>query len=423
MSARITLACLILVILTGCDPTVESNWYKGNLHTHTFWSDGDDFPEQVTQWYVDNGYAFLAISDHNTIAEGDRWLTIDESHAHFATFERYVADSPDGWVEWEQLEGSIRVRLKTWEEYSSRFQEPGSFLMMRAEEVSDGFEGRPIHINATNLSEYIQPQRGNSVVDVMQRNVGAILSQGERLQRRVMPHINHPNFIWGIRADELAQVDGERFFEVFNGHPLVFNYGDSLRHGTEKMWDVVNTIRLRDGRPLMFGIGTDDAHNYQEIAPGRANVGRGWVTVKAASLDADAILGAMDAGAFYASSGVTLDEVAFDGTRYHVAVEPEEGVTYTIEFFGTDADHDPAPVAVTDEETGQLISYRYSDDVGRLLQRTTGRQASFTVGDEHLFVRARVTSDKVMDNPVMEDELERAWTQPVRPGEAVPSSR
>ena len=248
------------------------------------------------------------------------------------------------------------------------------------------------------------------------RLINAILSQGERLQRRVMPHINHPNFIWAIRADELAMVDGERFFEVFNGHPLVYNDGDSMRHGMEKTWDVVNTIRLRDGRPLMFGIGTDDSHNYQELAPGRANTGRGWVMVQAEALNPDAILAAMDEGHFYASSGVTLSEVHYDGSEYRVMVEPEEGVSYTIEFYGTDADHDPAPVAVNDPETGELITYRYSDDVGRLLQRTRGIEASFAVAPDLLYVRARVVSDKVMDNPVVEDEQEKAWTQPVTPG-------
>ncbi|MBS0266423.1 MAG: PHP domain-containing protein, partial [Planctomycetes bacterium] len=43
------------------------HWYKGNLHTHTLWSDGDDYPEMVALWYKDNGYDFLAFTDHNTL--------------------------------------------------------------------------------------------------------------------------------------------------------------------------------------------------------------------------------------------------------------------------------------------------------------------------------------------------------------------
>ena len=31
-------------------------WYKGNLHTHSLWSDGNDFPEMICQWYKSHGY-------------------------------------------------------------------------------------------------------------------------------------------------------------------------------------------------------------------------------------------------------------------------------------------------------------------------------------------------------------------------------
>src|SRR5262245_2463070 len=53
-----------------------ARWWRGNLHTHTFWSDGDDFPESVVDWYKRNGYQFLALSDHNVFQEGTKWLSI-----------------------------------------------------------------------------------------------------------------------------------------------------------------------------------------------------------------------------------------------------------------------------------------------------------------------------------------------------------
>lgn len=39
-------------------------WFKGNLHTHTTRSDGRMDPEDVCQLYLENGYDFLAITDH-----------------------------------------------------------------------------------------------------------------------------------------------------------------------------------------------------------------------------------------------------------------------------------------------------------------------------------------------------------------------
>lgn len=52
-------------------------WYKGNLHAHTFWSDGEAFPEEAVAWYKSRGYNFLGLSDHNVFQDDpDRWVDI-----------------------------------------------------------------------------------------------------------------------------------------------------------------------------------------------------------------------------------------------------------------------------------------------------------------------------------------------------------
>ena len=48
----------------------EARWWKGNTHRHSLWSDGNDFPEMIADWYKSEGYHFLAISDHNILQEG-----------------------------------------------------------------------------------------------------------------------------------------------------------------------------------------------------------------------------------------------------------------------------------------------------------------------------------------------------------------
>jgi len=414
MSKHVSVVFLALFMLIGCQAE-EIVWQKGNLHTHSFWSDGDDFPETIASWYRNNGYDFLAISDHNTIADSEKWLKIPMGHARKATFDAYLESFGSDWVEHRQEQDTIYVRLKTYEEYASRMGQAGEFLLIHAEEVTDRFGNKPIHINATNIMEYVQPRGGGSVLEVMQNNLDAILEQKDRLGAAVMPHINHPNFGWGIQAEELALVDGEKFFEVYNGHPSVNNLGDSLRMGMEKMWDVVNTLRIRDGREMMYGIATDDAHNYQELAMSRANVGRGWVMVKSRELTPEALIGQMEMGAFYASSGVSLLDFTFEDQRLDIQVQEEAGVSYTIEYFGTMSDHDPAPSVVLHPETGEQVGWRYSDAVGQILQTSTGSSASYTITGDELYVRARVTSSKLTGNPNYEGELERAWIQPVRP--------
>src|SRR3954464_13868035 len=70
------LACAALVFaadLKAADDA-SSHWWKGNTHTHSLWSDGNDFPEMITDWYVKHGYQFLAISDHNVLQAKEVWM-------------------------------------------------------------------------------------------------------------------------------------------------------------------------------------------------------------------------------------------------------------------------------------------------------------------------------------------------------------
>ena len=85
-------------------------WWKGNLHTHTLWSDGDGFPDMVTDWYAANGYDFLALSDHNVLSRGERWLDVRDMNKRannraisnappVDAFARYVQRFGTNWVQ------------------------------------------------------------------------------------------------------------------------------------------------------------------------------------------------------------------------------------------------------------------------------------------------------------------------------------
>jgi predicted metal-dependent phosphoesterase TrpH len=46
-------------------------WFKGNLHTYTTKSDGDETPEKVCEWFEKHEYDFLVLSDHNHLTSLD----------------------------------------------------------------------------------------------------------------------------------------------------------------------------------------------------------------------------------------------------------------------------------------------------------------------------------------------------------------
>src|SRR5262245_60916745 len=130
-----------------------AHWWRGNLHTHSLWSDGDDFPELSVDGYKKEGYDFVALSDHNTLAEGERYI-----EAEPAVLADYRARFGEDWVE---VAADGRVRLKTFEEYRKLFEEEGKFLLIQSEEITDVFEQKPLHLNATNVKERIEPQGGS----------------------------------------------------------------------------------------------------------------------------------------------------------------------------------------------------------------------------------------------------------------------
>lgn len=393
----------------------DVRWWKGNLHTHSFWSDGDDFPEMIVRWYRDHGYDFLALSDHNVLAVGERWIPADQRSGRVA-YDAYLATFGDEWVETrEDTAGGLEVRLKTLAEYRTLFEEPGRFLLIQAEEITDGFGGKPIHVNATNLVELIPPQGGRSVREVMQNNVDAVLRQRERTRRPMFPHLNHPNFGWAVTAEDLIALEGERFFEVYNGHPAVHNEGDSLRPSTERMWDIVLAERLSAQRDVLYGVAVDDAHNYHDRGPTRANAGRGWVMVRASALTPAALITAMEGGDFYATTGVRLDDVRQDGEGIALVIGAEPGVTYRTQFIGTRRDYAP-PTPLADPDDSASVAYLYGDDIGVTFAEVAGTRPAYAFRGDELYVRATVISSQPKENPYRPGEVEQAWAQPVVPG-------
>ena len=302
-------------------------------------------------------------------------------------------------------------------EFRGQFEAPGRFLLIQAEEVTDRFGGWPIHLIASGIQEFIKPQGGSSPVDVMQRNLDALREQRERLGVPMMMHLAHPNFGWAVTAEDMIQLRGERFFEVYNGHPHVHNEGDATHASTERQWDIVNTHRIAERRDLpLLGLAVDDAHHYSKFSPSNSNAGRGWVTVRSSQLTAESIITALEAGDFYATSGVELSDVAWRDNKLTLRIAPQLGVTYTTQFIGTrrpiDWQHQPV---VSTNGHRLAVTRLYSSGLGAVLSEQRGTNVSYQCTGEELYVRARVTSSKLKENGVEAGERERAWTQPVLP--------
>lgn len=320
------LAAVALISLLVAPPAAAqeapARWYKGNTHAHTLNSDGDSTPDEVARWYREHGYQFLVLSDHNFLT------SVDGLNAVHGADEQ--------------------------------------FLIIRGEEVTSTFEGTPLHVNGLDTTALIGGQTGTSVVDVLQKSVDGIRRENG------IPHINHPNFMWAIGTDDLLAVQRYRLFEIFNGHPLVNQYGGGGAPSLEEVWD-----RLLSAGTLVYGIAVDDAHTFKQPGdPDAAGPGRGWVMVRARRLEPRAIVDALERGEFYASTGVELADVRVSASEVHVAVKAAPMSKYRIQFIGRD---------------------------GRLLHEALEPLATYTVRGDEGYVRARV----------LESNGRVAWVQPI----------
>jgi hypothetical protein len=366
MKLRITflLAGLLLTASFQGFSKKPVTYYKGNMHTHSWWSDGNALPQDVAKWYKDHGYNFLAVTDHNLLQEGKKTRVISKD----------------------------TVALKTLAEYRDQFEVPEQFILINSEEVTDAAEKKPVHLNAINISKVIKPQGGPTVLDCLKADYKAMRTSMEGGSTPDWITVNHPNFGWGLKASDLAQC-GARFFEVFNGHPSVNNYGDATHPSTEPMWDEANKWRIDHNEQLLFGTATDDTHQYDQFGFGKANPGKGWVMVKADGLDPESLYKAMYDGNFYASTGVTLENLSLSGKSISLKIKAEQGVDYTIEFIG----------------------WLKGKEKPEVLETVTGSKAKYRFSGDELFVRARVKSSKPKEHPFAVGDTEMAWLQPVQP--------
>lgn len=399
-------------------------WWKGNLHTHTFWSDGDDFPDMVADWYRAHDYNLLALSDHNVLSQGIRWEKESKltKKAGADVVSKYVARFGDAWVERRGEGADAEVRLKPLEEFRTLVEERGKFLMIPSEEISDKAEGVPVHINAANLKEPIAPLSGATVTEAITNNLRAVHDQAERAGREILAHLNHPNYHYAVTAHDLAHAVLERHFEIHNGHPGVNQLGDHHHPSMERVWDIANTIRLVElNAPPLFGVATDDSHNYHGKPKGSSS-GRGWVMVRSTHLSPEYILRAIKAGDSYSSTGVVLRDMIYDAETktLRVDIAPDGDAVFTTQFIGsmkgvetTGEPIDTAKLSAADAKALGRHKHKYSDRIGETLKTVAGTTAEYKFTGEELYVRAVVTSSRAPTNPSWAEQKMQAWTQPV----------
>ena len=434
-------------------------FYRGMLHSHTFWSDGRAFPEQAVVTYRDAGYDFLAITDHNRIgADPDRWMPVAPPKPGIwppksiepSVFEAYKAAFPEQ-AKWRTGEdGCTEARLAPFAEAKRLFEEPGRFLVLPGCEVSVGTyndEGvrRDLHMNYVGLDELVPRAAKSYVIEwahgtTVTKTLRETKDEFDALAAAkgnppCLFWVNHPHWqYYDVLPQDLIDHPDVRFFEVCNTGGE-WPAPDSLPHdglSNDRLWDVVNATRCHRGEPLLYGLATEDTHYYPGSGTSHSSfIGDGWIGVRAEELTPAALFEAMERGDFYAAGGFDFEDIRFDevaGTL-SVAVPAKPGVAYTVKFVTTKRGAPLEPVEIVDvpsPTSAQNVPRRipvYSPEIGAVAKEVVfGKgeavRASYTMAPDDLYVRARVESDEPAVYPNAARHLhplvKTAWTQPYR---------
>ncbi len=430
MNARLKTFCLLAVSCAlfaargFSSERDDLRWFKGNTHTHTLWSDGDDLPDSVADWYKSHGYHFLVLSDHNILSRGEKWKTLraDQALPVIAKAEKRWGK---GHVKTRLRNGEKQVRLMPLDEVRDLLEEPGKFIMIEGLEMTTDPSGYSVHTNPMNVSALLEVEKNSdrSAQEELALHESLVHQHEHEIGNPVFWQANHPNFRFALTAEQLAAARGLEGVEIMNSSSDCFNLGDGLRPSVERIWDIANTIRLqREGLPVIYGTATDDTHDYH-IGDYVMNApGTSWVMVQARELTPNAITAAMQEGRFYASTGVILRELEFDAEKRELTVEVERraGVNYRIEFKGSlknvSLEFEPVADVIGRKELPHPVTGNYTDEgIGMTFQETEGARATYKLDGDELYVRAVVHCDAhpYFKYDEYSDLEQKAWTQPV----------
>lgn len=255
----------------------QGRFFRGNLHTHSFRSDGVLSPEEVCRRYAAEGYDFISLTDHFVGLFG---YPITETEAY---------------------------RTETFT------------TLLGAELHSGAMEsGELWHILAVGLPPDFAPPNAPDFIAREDQESGPAIAQRAR-DAGAFVAVAHPEWS-GMTTADARSIEAAHAVEVYN-HGCAM--GCDRPHGFYTLDQL-----LTEGRKLTL-CATDDAHFTEPDHFG------GWVMVKAAENTPEALLEALKAGHHYSSTGPDFLGITWLDDK--VVVETSAVVSVVVQGLGSAA--------------------------------------------------------------------------------------
>ena len=236
-------------------------FWRGNLHTHSDISDGVLTPEEVCRRYRDEGYDFLALTDH-----------------FVGSFGYPIVDT---------------VPFRT-----------NSFTTILGAELHSGAmaNGELWHILAVGLPPDFAPSNTPTFQPVPDQESGPEIAR-RAVDAGAYVAIAHPQWS-GLKLDDARSLAGI-------AHAVeTYNHGCAMGCDRPDGFHTLDLL-LTEGFRLNL-CATDDAHFYEPDHFG------GWVMVKAEANEPEALLSALKGGAYYSSQGPEIRTIEVTEEAVHV---------------------------------------------------------------------------------------------------------
>ncbi|MBO7385097.1 MAG: hypothetical protein J6U63_02000 [Clostridia bacterium] len=235
---------------------VQNRFLKGGLHCHTTRSDGKLTPEETIRLHAENGYDFLALTDHR-----------------FYNYENYAPDTGVLIVPGMEIDANLTTRAG-----------------MCFHTVAIGPQA--------DKNGYAQDERVSSARISCQEEFQPMVD--EVRARNNLAFYCHPD--WSrTPARSFEKLEGYFAMEIWNSGCVL---EDDMDKDNGLVWD---ELLVQDKR--INCVAVDDGHKKEHHC-------KGWVMVNAEK-DLDAILGALAEGRYYSSCGPEIyDFYVEDGTAY-----------------------------------------------------------------------------------------------------------
>lgn len=243
-------------------------FFRGNLHTHSTGSNGALAPAEVCRRYAEAGYDFIALTDH-----------------FVAQYGYPVTDTRP---------------FRT-----NRFT-----TILGAEVHTDRMQnGELWHILAVGLPEdFAPPAHPDPAIGDAGESAAALARRCAEVGAFVA--LAHPEWN-GLMPEDARRIEAAHAVEIYN-------------HGCHVECDRGFGVALYDallsGGRRLTACATDDAH-----FKGPDHFG-GWVMVKAEANEPEALLAALMAGTYYASTGPELHDFQIEGESIVVECSPAEHI-------------------------------------------------------------------------------------------------